>query len=356
MVGRADRLVDQHGVVREEAVAQAALVLAVELHGGREDEHVHCLLQCRVVLVSQDDVAYVGLLVGVRVRAFLRRDHRVQVVEVPHSHVAVGTGERHDEVLREDVLGVARVHEDVREGCCRVADVLGPRQDAQEFGDLLVDRRAVGVGFARVHRCLVRLVVDDQDRDLRQWCLDLSQVLDQLAEDGLVLLDHHQACRGAVQVAWVVEGEGRFLLLGLERHYALEQRLVVVVARGHADDVEAAKGGGQAAVGEELALGPGRVVRVVRLVFGGAAQDVLAAGEFHVQAPLRLGAQQVQSAAEDDDQAVARVDGLGDDAGEVGGLAGLHVADDQALGLVRGFLGGVGEAFHDLVGGGVEAG
>ena len=83
-----------------------------------------------------------------------------------------------------------------------------------------------------------------------------------------------------------------------------------------------------------------------------AAHEVLVADELLVEAPLGLPAQQVGRAGEDDDQAVAGVDRLGDDAGEVGGLAALDIADDQALGLVGLVALRVAEALDDA--GGVE--
>lgn len=93
-------------------------------------------------------------------------------------------------------------------------------------------------------------------------------------------------------------------------------------------------------------------VRVRRV---GSAQDVLPADQLHVQAALCLAPEEVQGAAEDDDQAVVGVHGLGRDAGEVGGLARLHVADDRAPRAVRLGAGRVGKALDHCVTGLVQA-
>ena len=71
--------------------------------------------------------------------------------------------------------------------------------------------------------------------------------------------------------------------------------------------------------------------RVVRVLTG---EDVLFSHELHVEAALGLGAKDLDRAGEHDDEAVAGIDGLGGDAGEVRGLPALYVTDDQPLGLL----------------------
>ncbi|WP_198169787.1 hypothetical protein [Agromyces laixinhei] len=83
-------------------------------------------------------------------------------------------------------------------------------------------------------------------------------------------------------------------------------------------------------------------------------QDVLFAEQLHVQATLGLPPKQFDGAGEHDDKAVSGVDRLRHDAREVGGLAALHVADDEALGLVSDLGARIGEPADDVARGLVE--
>ena len=87
-----------------------------------------------------------------------------------------------------------------------------------------------------------------------------------------------------------------------------------------------------------------------------AGEDVLDPHELHVDATLGLGAQDLDRAGHDDDEPVAGVDRLGDHAGEVGGLAALDVADDQALRRLDLRAGRVRQPLHDRAGALVERG
>ena len=88
-----------------------------------------------------------------------------------------------------------------------------------------------------VDRCLVRLVVDDEDRDFVETVLDLLEVGDELAEDGLVLL-HDRSVQRSVQVGGIVKRPVGFAFLEFEARRCPERDSVVVGAGGEPDDVE----------------------------------------------------------------------------------------------------------------------
>ena len=73
----------------------------------------------------------------------------IEVIEVGHPHVADRPGKTDDEVLREQVFGIGRINEHVREGGCRISHILRTRQELQK-----PDYRVVGAGPLLV---LVRL-------------------------------------------------------------------------------------------------------------------------------------------------------------------------------------------------------
>lgn len=225
-------LVDEHRVVAERLFGHAVLH-PVQLQRAGEDEGVQRLLQA--VAGAVVDAAYVRLLGGAL---------GIQIVEVLYAHVTGRAGQRDQEVAGEDVLLVARIHEDVGEGCCRVADVLGARKQIEELCDLAVDGLSDDLavlpllGIRRVHGRLVRLVVDDQRRDLGEDRTDLLQVLDQLGQDRRVLLHHHHARGRVMEVVGDVQGPGAVLLVEFEGPDAGFQALVVVVPRREALDVE----------------------------------------------------------------------------------------------------------------------
>ena len=78
-----------------------------------------------------------------------------------------------------------------------------------------------------------------------------------------------------------------------------------------------------------------------------AAHEVLVADELLVEATLGLPAQKIRGPGQNDDESVAGVDGFRGDAGEVGCLAALHIANDESFGLVGVAALGVGEALDD---------
>ena len=364
-----DRLVDQHRVVTE-AQSPVAGLFAVELDGAGEQECVQGALQLGVRRrpgFGGQQVAYVGLLVG-RLDGLVVVEPGVEVVEVGDAHVLRWAVQTDEEVLREDVLGVARVDEDVGVGGGRVTDVLRAWEQRQQLGDELVDSGSFGLtllpllGVAGVHRRLVGLVVDDQGGDLAEVRPDALEVADQLPQHRGVLLDHGQPGIAGVQVLGVVQ---RLLLVALgqlERGDPVVETLVVRAVAGEPDDVGEAVLRGLEPVPEELAVDAVLVLEVVEVasqllvVRVDAQEDVLDSYELHVESALGLPAEQVHGAGQHDDEPVAGVDGLGDDAGEVRGLAALDVPDDQALGGVGLRTRGVGQAFDDAGRGEVELG
>ena len=293
-------------------------------------------------------------------------------MEVPAAHVVVGRVEADDEVLGEDVLGVLRVDEHVREGGRGISDVLGALEFVEQLGDQAVDRgpflRLGGVLLRTrgVDRCLVCLVVDDQRRDLPQIGLRRLQVPHELLQHSGVLLDDGDANVGRVDVLLVIERPRRIdEVIGLPEVEVTEaglEELVVVLGTGKPSDAREPELLRILPVGDEPALLPVDVAvsdvvdrrDELVIVTGNPAEDVLLSDELHVQTALRLSAQQLDRAGEDDDELVAGVDRLGDHPGEVGGLPGLDMADDQAFGLVRVAPRGVGQALDHFIGSAVE--
>ena len=97
------------------------------------------------------------------------------------------------------------------------------------------------------------------------------------------------------------------------------------------------------------------VLQEVLVLLAYSPENVLLSDELHVESALGLGAQDLHGSGEHDDEPVTRVDGLGDDTGEVGGLAALNVTDDQPLRLVGLGPRGVGGPSDDVGGGRVNA-
>ena len=89
-------------------------------------------------------------------------------------------------------------------------------------------------------------------------------------------------------------------------------------------------------------------VLVVGVVIVHAGTDVLTTDQFHVEASLSLAPENLDSAGQNDDQAVPSVDRLGHDATEIRRLPALDVADHQTFGLIRLRPGWVGESMHNL--------
>lgn len=153
--------------------------LPVLLDRPAEDPRIEGLLQFLVaafgvvgrIPVQGPDV---GQLVGGGQGAFLFLvPGTVQIVEVLDSHVPGWPVQGQDEVGGEQVAGVVRIDEDVRERGGGVADVLGAGTGVQQIGDQVVDGGPVPVArggrvppgrVGGVDRSLVGLVVDDQDR------------------------------------------------------------------------------------------------------------------------------------------------------------------------------------------------
>ena len=190
---------------------------------------------------------------------------------------------------------------------------------------------------------MVCLVVDDQRRDLPQIGLRRLQVPHELLQHSGVLLDDGDANVGRVDVLLVVKRPRRVdEVIGLPEVEVPEaglEKLVVVLGAGQPTDAREPELLRILPVGDEPALLPVDVAvsdvvdrrDELLVVAGNPAEDVLLSDELHVQTALRLSAQQLDRAGEDDDELVAGVDRLGDHPCEVRGLSGLDMADDQAF-------------------------
>lgn len=97
--------------------------------------------------------------------------------------VGLATLQAQDEVARIEVLMVARIGQQIREGSGRIAHVA----DLGKARDHVPDQR---VDLARRQGRLVRFVADDQGRTVAQLLLGLLEPIAQLAQDDRVLLDH----------------------------------------------------------------------------------------------------------------------------------------------------------------------
>ena len=138
---------------------------------------------------------------------------------------------------------------------------------------------------------------------------------------------------------------------------------VVPLGAGQAMDGRNTRFGESGTVGDESPRLPVDVIgahvvdvlQKVLVLLTDSPEDVLPSDELHVESALGLGAQDLDGSGKHDDEPVTRVDGLGDDTGEVGGLAALNVTDDQPLRLVGLSPGRVGESSDDVGGGRVDA-
>jgi hypothetical protein len=280
-------------------------------------------------------------------------------VKVADTHVTGRTVEGEDEVLREDVLGVVGIDEEVGERCGGVHDQLAAVEAAEELGDSPVDRGAVGgtAWVPGVDRRQVGLVVDDQSGDVAELVPQRLEVRSELAQHREVLLDHDEAGVGRHEIDRVVERLGPVRGVELHATQPLLEPAVIVVEERHALDARQVAGKEVLSVTDEAVLEPVLVIGVVELIcrrVGQAPGEILDPDQLPVETSLSLRAQQLDRSGHDDHQPVTRIDGLGDDTGEVGRLAALDVPDDQALGLVAGGGGGVGDPADDLRRGAIE--
>ena len=215
-----------------------------------------------------------------------------------------------DKVAREQVVvqqfvGRHRIDEDVGERSGREADVARPREQREQAPDCRVDRRGLLRVLARVDRRVVRLVVDQQERQVDLLlAVDIvgAQPARQTTQHALVLLRHHEH-RLADGIQRDLERRGR----GLAE---------ILLLRGEHDTRPAAVKMADADQRAVLQLAPRKEVAAVETNEGG------------VEALLRLAPDVFQRPAEQDDHAVARICGLAQESRVGGGLAGLDVSHD----------------------------
>ena len=348
-----DGLVHQHRVVAEGTLQRGSSRRSPQLDRPGEHEGVQGLAQLllhtlRIGVVVTAQTADEGLLVRDGRIVLLLIGELLEVVIGPTAPVRLRGAQAHDEVSGEDVLGVLRRDEDIGEGCRGVTDVLGPAQPAHELSDEPVDRGALlprsgTVRFDRVDRGLIGLVVDDEGGNLGRQGPDSSQVLDQIIEHGLVLLDDGDAYVGPMDVVRVPHRPaGVAELIPGSRIKGVKtglEHLVVVLGTGQATDGRNTRFGESGTIGDESPRLPVDVIgahvvdvlQKVLVLLTDSPEDVLPSDELHVESALGLGAQDLHGSGEHDDEPVTRVDGLGDDTGEVGGFAALNVTDDQPL-------------------------
>ena len=217
------------------------------------------------------------------------------------------------------------IDEDIGKRRRRVADVPAAFKQCEQGPDLPVDASDFALVVGDVDGCVVGLVIDKQKRQinrLRRTAAVLAQPRKKMLQGARVLLD--------------------------DEHSGLVQ-----IAQGHAD----ARGSCTIEVTPRVGERNGVAALVKSTNADGAPLTILlrektraiSPDEPFVHALLRLISKTVVNASDDDDQSVAGVRGLADQARIVRCLAGLHMADDHASAIPRpGFVGVLEQAENSI--------